>query len=70
MMSCASSSLVSLNQVGSVELYIVNELTGQQVKRLLSDVYYLPDAPANLLSQDYMQTGNVLLQMCGACFNP
>ncbi|KAE8991458.1 hypothetical protein PR002_g20843 [Phytophthora rubi] len=55
-MLCASGNLVKINQVGCVELNIVNELTGRQEKRLLPDVYFVPEAPANLLSQDYLQT--------------
>ncbi|KAE9079831.1 hypothetical protein PF006_g27436 [Phytophthora fragariae] len=55
-MLCANGGTVSINQVGSVELRIVNEVTGRQETRILSDVYYVPDAPTNLLSQDYMQT--------------
>ncbi|KAF4029409.1 hypothetical protein GN244_ATG18851 [Phytophthora infestans] len=53
---CANGNTVSINQAGTVKFLIINELTGRQEKRLLPDVYYVPEAPVNLLSQDYMQT--------------
>ncbi|KAE8988917.1 hypothetical protein PR001_g21911, partial [Phytophthora rubi] len=55
-MRCANGSSVNVNQIGSVELFVVNERTGRREQRILPDVYYVPGAVANLISLDYMQS--------------